>query len=137
MTYIVDTGPLVSAFARREDRFKQWAEQLLAGLPLPLATCDAVITEASFLLGTPDRLLEAVECKLLAPRFDLRKEAGTVRELCAKYADLPMDLADACIVRLYESFRKGSATIVTVDRRDFSVYRTRHGEPLRCLFPPG
>jgi hypothetical protein len=44
-----------------------------------------------------------------------------------KYSDQPMDLADACLVRLYESFQHGSATIVTVDRVDFSIYRTQRG----------
>jgi len=53
-----------------------------------------------------------------------------------KYSDQPMDLADACLVRLYETFQDGSATLVTVDRADFTVYRTQKGRPLRCLFPP-
>lgn len=43
-------------------------------------------------------------------------------ELCTKYADQPMDLADACWVRLYETLRGGFATILTVDRTDCSVH---------------
>lgn len=136
MTYLVDTGPLVSAFARKEDVFKDWAEDLLAALPLPLVTCEAVIVEAAHLLRSPARLLEAIERKLIVCRFDLQRQAGPLRELCEKYADQPMDLTDACLVRLYESFREGTATIVTVDRRDFSTYRTRKGRPLQCAFPP-
>jgi len=136
MTYLVDTGPLVSAFARKETKFKPWAEDLMAHLPLPLVTCEAVITEASHLLGSSVRLMEAIEMKLIVCRFDLQHEAGAVGQLCAKYGDLPMDLADACLVRLYETFRDGSASIVTVDRTDFTVYRTRKGRALQCLFPP-
>ncbi|MCK9590082.1 MAG: ribbon-helix-helix domain-containing protein [Terrimicrobiaceae bacterium] len=60
MTYLVDTGPLVSAFARREPKYKSWAEELLGRLPLPLVTCEAVITEASHLLGSSVRLMEAI-----------------------------------------------------------------------------
>lgn len=136
MTYLVDTGPLVSAFARKEPKYKSWAEDLLAQLPLPLVTCEAVITEASHLLGSPVRLMEAINRKLIVCRFDLQREAGAIARLCAKYADQPMDLADACLVRLYETFREGSATILTVDRTDFTVYRTSKGKPLRCVFPP-
>ncbi|MEI6279604.1 MAG: hypothetical protein WCQ16_09520 [Verrucomicrobiae bacterium] len=136
MTYLVDTGPLVSAFARKEERYKAWAEELLGRLPLPLVTCEAVITEASHLLGSSVRLMEAINRKLIVCRFDLQREAGVIGRLCAKYADQPMDLADACLVRLYETFREGSATILTVDRTDFTVYRTSKGKPLQCVFPP-
>lgn len=136
MTYLVDTGPLVSAFARREPKYKSWAEELLGRLPLPLVTCEAVITEASHLLGSSVRLMEAIDRKLIVCRFDLQREARLIGQLCAKYADQPMDLADACLVRLYETHREGSATILTVDRTDFTVYRTSKGKPLRCEFPP-
>ena len=136
MKYLVDTGPLVSAFARKESKFKPWAEELLGHLPLPLVTCEAVITEASHLLGSSLRLMQAIQEKLISCPFDLDREACAVGQLCMKYSDQPMDLADACLVRLYESFQHGSATIVTVDRVDFSIYRTRRGRPLQCLFPP-
>jgi predicted nucleic acid-binding protein len=136
MTYLVDTGPLVSAFARREPKYKFWAEELLGRLPLPLVTCEAVITEASHLLGSSVRLMEAIDRKLIVCRFDLQREARHIGQLCAKYADQPMDLADACLVRLYETHREGFATILTVDRTDFTVYRTSKGKPLQCEFPP-
>ena len=136
MTYLVDTGPLVSAFARREPKYKSWAEELLGRLPLPLVTCEAVITEAAHLLGSSVRLMEAINQKLIVCRFDLQREALLIGQMCAKYADQPMDLADACIVRLYETHREGSATILTVDRTDFTVYRTSKGKPLQCEFPP-
>jgi len=136
MTYLVDTGPLVSAFARREPKYKSWAEELLGRLPLPLVTCEAVITEASHLLGSSVRLMEAINQKMIVCRFDLQQEARFIGQLCDKYADQPMDLADACLVRLYETYREGSATIVTLDRTDFMVYRTSRGKFLRCEFPP-
>jgi predicted nucleic acid-binding protein len=136
MKYLVDTGPLVSAFARKETKFKPWAEELLGRLPLPLVTCEAVITEASHLLGSSLRLMQAIERKFITCRFDLDREAVAVGQLCMKYSDQRMDLADACLVRLYESFQDGSATVVTVDRMDFSIYRTQRGRPLQCLFPP-
>ena len=136
MIYLVDTGPLVSAFARRETKFKSWAEEVLGRVPLPLVTCEAVITEASHLLGSSERLMAAIQEKLIICRFDLQREAAAIGQLCAKYADQPMDLADACLVRLYETQREGTATILTVDRTDFTVYRTSKGKSLQCEFPP-
>ena len=82
------------------------------------------------------RLMEAIDQKLIVCRVDLQREARHIGELCAKYAGQPMDLADACLVRLSESHREGSATVLTVDRTDFTVYRTSKGKPLRCEFPP-
>lgn len=135
MTVLVDTGPLVSAFARREKRFKGWAEKVLASCPIPLVTCEAVLTEACHLLASPGPLLEAVERRLIVCPFDLEESAGEVRWLMQKYRDQPMDLADACLVHLYGTFRSGTAKVVTVDRKDFSVYRTRSGQGVDCLFP--
>lgn len=44
-----------------------------------------------------------------------------MRELMTKYRDLPMDLADAALVRLAE--RERIRRVFTVDRRDFRIYR--------------
>lgn len=44
-----------------------------------------------------------------------------MRELMWKYRDLPMDLADAALVRVAE--REGLRRIFTIDRQDFEVYR--------------
>jgi predicted nucleic acid-binding protein len=135
VTALVDTGPLVSAFARREKQFKKWAEKVLASCPIPLVTCEAVLTEACHLLVSPDPLLEAVERGLIVCPFDLEKGAKEVRWLMRKYCDQPMDLADACLVHLYGTYRVGTAKVVTVDRKDFAVYRTRAGQRVDCWFP--
>ena len=135
MTGLVDTGPLVSAFARRESRYKGWAERVLASLPVPLVTCEAVLTEACHLLGAAGPLLEAVERRLIVCPFALGKSAGEVRWLMRKYQDQPMDLADACLVQMYGTYRPGTARVVTVDRKDFTVYRTRAGRVVECVWP--
>jgi predicted nucleic acid-binding protein len=137
VTTLVDTGPLVSAFARRENRFKGWAEETLGSASLPLVTCEAVITEACHMLGSGDRILEAVERRLIVCPFDLAESSAEVRWLMRKYADQPMDLADACLVHLYSAYREGTARIITADRKDFTVYRTRKGRRVECVFPPG
>ena len=135
MIYLLDTGPLVAAFRPPQDKdpFTPWAARLLRSLPYPLFTCDAVLTEAAHFLRSPAKLLEAVERGLLVSRFDTQTAAPRLAALVAKYADRPMDFADACLVYMSEQMRE--CTIVTIDRADFAVYR-RHGrEAIPLLLP--
>ncbi len=66
--------------------------------------------------------------------FDLAAEMPKVLALVTKYADQPMDLADACVVRMTELNER--CKVWTVDRSDFTAYR-RHGRQIvPCEFPP-
>ena len=135
MIYLLDTGPLVAAFRRPEDKdpFTPWAAKLLRSLPYPLFTCDAVLTEAAHFLRSPAKLLEAVKRGLLVSRFDTQTAAPRLAELVEKYADRSMDFADACLV--YMSEQTKDCKVVTIDRADFTVYR-RHGrEAIPLLLP--
>jgi len=135
MIYILDTGPLVAAFRRPEDKdpFTPWAAKLVRSLPYPLFTCDAVLTEAAHFLRSTARLLEAVQRGLLVSRFDTQSAAPRLAELVEKYADRSMDFADACLVYMSEQTR--DCKVVTIDRADFAVYR-RHGrETIPLLLP--
>ncbi len=101
--------------------------------PAPLFTCDAVLTEAAHFLRSPAKLLEAVTRGLLVSRFDTQNAASRLSELVKKYADQPMDFADACVVYMTEQTK--DCKVVTIDRSDFTVYR-RHGrEPIPLLMP--
>ena len=135
MIYILDTGPLVAAFRRPEDKdpFTPWAAKLLRSLPYPLFTCDAVLTEAAHFLRSPAKLLEAVRRGLLVSQFDTQTAAPRLAELVRKYTDRSMDFADACLV--YMSEQTKDCKVVTIDRADFAVYR-RHGrEAIPLLLP--
>ena len=78
-------------------------------------------------------LIEAINRGLLVSRFDTQSAAPRLAELIRKYADHPMDFADACLVYLSEQTRESK--IVTIDRADFTAYR-RHGrEPIPLLLP--
>ena len=135
MIYILDTGPLVAAFRRPEDKdpYTPWAAKLLRSLPYPLFTCDAVLTEAAHFLRSPAKLLEALRRGLLVSRFDTQTAAPRLTELVRKYADRSMDFADACLV--YMSEQTKDCKVVTIDRADFAVYR-RHGrEAIPLLLP--
>jgi hypothetical protein len=135
MTYLLDTGPLVAAFRRPQDKdpFTPWAARLIRTLPHPLFTCDAVLTEAAHFLRSPAKLLDAITRGLLVSRFDTQSASARLAELVAKYADRPMDFADACLVCMSEQIR--DCRIVTVDSADFTAYR-RHGrEAIPLLLP--
>jgi len=135
MIHLLDTGPLVAAFRKPQDRdpFTPWASGLMRSLPYPFFTCDAVLTEAAHFLRSPAKLIEAVKRGLLVSRFDTQAAAPRLAELVEKYADHPMDFADACLVCMCEQTR--DCKLVTIDHADFSVYR-RHGrEPIPLLLP--
>lgn len=120
---IVDTGPIV-ALLSDSDRWHGWAKEQFAALRAPLATCEAVMAEASFLLRADRRATEALfgllERSVLEIRFRLGEEHAAVRALLRRYADLPMSLADACLVRMTELAR--DAPVLTLDG-DFAIYR--------------
>jgi len=98
-------------------------------------TCEAVVTEACFLLGVgsdaSDALVEQVETGRLRVE-PMAPEAGAVRALMKKYRSVPMSYADGCLVRLTERFPGG--VLMTLDR-DFEVYR-RNGRQIIPLLAP-
>ncbi|MBI2948877.1 MAG: hypothetical protein HYY23_14650 [Verrucomicrobia bacterium] len=134
MIYLLDTGPLVSALAREEPQFGRWAKDLVRRLPHPLYTCEAVLTEAAHFLGTADPVLTTLTHGLVICPWDLTEHHARVHELVRKYADQPMDLADACLVAMSEQWWE--CKVITVDASDFSVYRRRGRHAIPLLTPP-
>jgi predicted nucleic acid-binding protein len=132
---LLDTGPLV-AFLNRRDRHHVWAAQQLGGLRPPLLTCEAVLSEACFLLrrldGGTDAVFRLLERGLVSVVFRLADEAPAVRKLLARFRGVPMSLADACLVRLAEIHAEGA--ILTLDA-DFRVYR-KHGRQVIPILMP-
>ena len=70
-------------------------------------TCEPVLTEAAHFLGDPEPSLAAVADGLLVCPWELCEQHARVRELVRKYADQPMDLADACVVAMSEKWWDG------------------------------
>ena len=68
------------------------------------------------------------------PGIDMTEHSDALLWLLRKYADMEMDLADACIVLLSEFHPQ--ATVLTVDEKDFSLYRKRDGSRITCDFGP-
>jgi uncharacterized protein len=120
---LVDAGPLVALINRR-DAFHQACRRTLESLDSPLTTVWPAFTEAMYLLRSlppgQDALLEMVEVGALTFLALDTADCPRLRALMRKYRDLPMDLADAALVRVAE--REGLRRIFTLDRRDFSIY---------------
>ena len=133
---IMDGGPLVAYLSARE-RYHEWAVDTFAGVDPPAITCEPVLSEACFLLmrnGLPASLVleYAIESEM---RIGLRleQEIEAVGALMRRYENVPMSLADACLVRLAEMT---DLPICTLDR-DFAIYRTGRRRPLTLIMPPG
>lgn len=120
---IVDSGPLV-AFLYRRDHHHAWVRHQAQHLPSPWLTCGPVLTEAAHLLGQLpgglDALFRLLERNLLVIDFDLNREREALSQLMRKYAEQPMSLGDACLVRMSELHPEGR--ILTFDH-DFTVYK--------------
>jgi uncharacterized protein len=94
-----------------------------------------VLAEASYLLrasiDAQSRLLNWIyNGSVQLANLD-RDDVPRIRELMLKYHDLPMDLADAALVRVAE--RDQIHRVFTLDRRDFEVYRPARISRFRIL----
>ncbi|MDP1588306.1 MAG: hypothetical protein Q8M07_11215 [Prosthecobacter sp.] len=134
MKRIADTG-LIVGLLTRNDPFHAWAVAAFRQ-HAPFHVCEAVLVEAESFFPDPVPVLRLVERGdlVLDPDFVLAAELPRVLELALKYADRPMDLADACLVRMTELTPR--CKVWTVDVADFAAYR-RHGrQAIPCEFPP-
>lgn len=124
---------------RREARH-DWARRQFDTLKAPLLTCEAVLSETSFLLqrlgadpSLPVRLVEQGVLRI-APLFDSTADTRAVGRLMRRYADVPMSFADACLVRIVESTEHSS--VMTLDS-DFHIYRQGGRRVIPLLTPAG
>ncbi|EGV19458.1 type II toxin-antitoxin system VapC family toxin [Thiocapsa marina] len=125
---LVDTGPLVALFDPA-DGDHNGCVRVLAEIEEPLSTTVPVLTEAFHLLGPgrigSQRLMDFVPRQGLQVHFLDDRALVRTFELMLRYADQPMDLADASLVVLAETL--GLRRVFTIDRRDFATYRIRQG----------
>ncbi len=132
---LVDTGPLVALFDLG-DMHHEWAVGELRRVAAPVLTCEAVLVEALHLLrglASSARALLAAWCEgWLHLDFDAHLHRNTISALMRKYHDVPMSLADACLVSM--SDQHGDAAIMTLDS-DFAVYRRPDRKPLPLIAP--
>jgi predicted nucleic acid-binding protein len=136
-TNLIDAGPLV-AFLNRRDRHHRWAIDTLAAIPPPLLTCEAVLSEAIYLVrdlpGGGESILEMVRRSVVRPVFRLEEQVAAVQALLARYRDVTMDLADACLVRMAEVFE--DPVVITIDTEFRDIYRRHSRKAIPTILPP-
>ena len=130
---LVDAGFLVALLSGR-DRNHRWAAAQPPRFPPPWSTCEAVLSEAFHLLGARGRpaLAALLGRRAVVCAFDLGEDLDRVLRLMQKYADVPMSLADACLVRMTETF--ADPVILTTDS-DFRIYRRHSRQVVPCVMP--
>lgn len=132
---LLDTGPLVAAIDRR-DRFHNWVAAELTGIASPLLTCEAVLSEALFLLrnvyGAQESLISLVNTGAIHIPFRLDEEFVRIGELLTRYQSVPMSLADACLVRMSEQY--SGSSVLTMDS-DFLIYRKNRNDMIPVIMP--
>jgi len=130
---LVDAGFLVALLSRR-DSHHQWSVAQARGYGPPWHTCEAVLSEAFHLLGARglSGLSTLLRRSALISRFDLDNDMEPVLKLLQKYSDVPMSLADACLVRMTETFP--DPIVLTTDS-DFRIYRRHSRQMVPCITP--
>jgi predicted nucleic acid-binding protein len=131
---LVDTGPLV-AILSREDAHHRTCVAALREMSGPLLSCWPVITEAAWLLRRSPRAIQQLLGSMDAGFLELLPLAGTeakaIAALMKRYESIRPQLADATLV--YLAGRERIETIFTLDRRDFSIYRTGRKRAFRIV----
>lgn len=132
---IVDTGPLVALLNRRDTHHK-WVVQQLADMQPPMLTCEAVLAEATCLTravpGARAALIEMVGEGFLSIGMALADQHSAILAMVRRYTDVPMSLADACLVRLAELHPQ--SPVLTLDS-DFAVYRKNGRQVITTICP--
>jgi predicted nucleic acid-binding protein len=131
---LVDTGPLVALFDPMDADHGR-CRRVLQEIDEPLYTTVPVLTEAFHLLGAGSiggaRLRDFIAGGGLLVWFLDPESLARAFALMERYADHPMDLADASLVTAAELCR--TRKVFTIDRDDFATYRVRRGHRLHAF----
>jgi uncharacterized protein len=126
---LIDTGALVALFDRSEQHHEACAAAI-EQIDAPLVTCEAVLAETCYLLrsfrNAGDALLENIENGTFLVPYRVVGKTKAPRRLLKKYANVPMDFADACLVDMADEYQ--TSRILTLDG-DFHIYRWGKNRP--------
>lgn len=131
---LLDTGPLV-ALLSEDDAEHARAERLFADCLPPLRCCEAVVAEACFLMrkvhaAGPAEVIALGRKGVYEISMSLEDNWTSVETLLRKYANRPISLADACLIRCAEIYHEGR--ILTFDS-DFALYRWARNKKFQLL----
>jgi predicted nucleic acid-binding protein len=125
---------LIVALLNRDDRHHKWALEIARTVSEPLLTCEAVLSEAGFQVGSIQWVLGLVREGFLKTAFDLSRNFEEVAALAERYQDRSPDLADLCLIRMSELHE--NLPVLTVDENDFRVYRRNRRDVIPIVCPP-
>jgi uncharacterized protein len=132
MRGIADTGLLVG-FANRRDQHHRWAVSIAEQVEEPLLTCEAVLAETAFHLGSASVVLDMLSEGFVTIAFNCAEHLVQLQSLAKRHLDLRPDLADLCLIRMSELHPK--LPVITVDREPFRVYRRNKREMIPLICP--
>jgi predicted nucleic acid-binding protein len=131
---LADTGAILALL----DRGDRWHRPCIAAfqtLRLPLMTSEAVLTELFHLVGDNSHEMEAawefVRSGAVTLASIMDAELPALHTLMSRYADRPMDFADATLV--YLAHRESLSTVFTVDHAGFETYRIESRRRFRIM----
>lgn len=130
---LVDTGALIALVDQRE-HWHQACSDAYDGMKLPLLTTTAVLAEAFYFAlkrGFRRQMWQFVGLGSISVAQIANADLPALDTLMERYADRPMDFADATLVRVAE--REGLKTILTIDHADFETYRIGRNAKFRVL----
>lgn len=134
MITICDTGPLL-AYLNRNDPHHEWAIAQMKHVRAPVLVCEPVLTEVVYFMRedglTIDSLFQMLEREAIRLAFDLSAHWPRIRTVMSRYRQ--MDLADASVVVRAELHARSQ--VLTIDRRDFSVYRRNDRQVINFIAP--
>ena len=136
---LTDTGFWLALFNQRDKHHKK-AIAFMSKNTEELITTWPIITETSYLIGrelgikNQLRFLQLIKSNLINIQKISKSDIHKMETLMLKYADLPMDLADASLVILAEEL--GQGRILSTDQRDFRTYRWKNHYPFENLLLP-
>ena len=121
---LLDTGPLVALLSKHDAEHRR-AERLFSACAPPLRCCEAVVAEACFLMrkvhaAGPAEVIALGRKGVYEISVSLTENWTNIEALLRKYANRPISLADACLIRCAEIYQE--ARILTFDS-DFRIYR--------------
>ncbi len=132
---LVDTGPLVACFNPDDQDYHSSLEKMRHLKGRHLVTNLAIVTETLYLLdfslSNQQKFLQFVASSVLEIVELAPEDFSTMADLMQKYRDCPMDFGDATLVVL--SGRLKTRQILTLNRRDFGIYRTPRGQTFEII----
>ena len=132
---IADTG-LIVGLLNPHDQFHPWAKEVAADVSGGFLTCEAVVSEAIFMVRRSSKAKAAIIAMIESDWLRVvpvlpEMRVGVIRIL-EKYHP-QADYADACVVALHEEW---GGRVYSTDQRDFLVYRTRADLMVDVVLPP-